>query len=296
MELSGPLALALILQVVGVTLAFSLAARRSQRTSRVTPTLRSTRSPSSALDDAAAASGAPDAAAGRVAPARPVRGSHEQAGPSAAEDGHLDGLYAQRRQLQQQLAADRADQAASLSAYTERRREILVDLQALRRELSDRSTEERELTSRVEALTLEVQHLEQRRGALLVELKASTTSSQTLAERAGIARQRLAALKLEHERFVMRRRREAARLEDLARRSELLKAENDELSSLLEVLQQLTGAPTSLTLLSDGSDASEIIAGAPTDQPASSASAARRPDTIAPWMEPVSTWSPANQT
>jgi len=266
-ETSGPLAIVLILQVVGVTFAFALAARRARHQAQA----------------GTSATSAHDAHPSTPGAERPV----------AAEAPALDGLYAARRRLQQELDDDRAAHAAALATFTTQRRELLKDLHVLRRDCSDRSSEASELTVRVEGLTNEVQHLEHRRDSLVAELEASTTSSRVLAKRATIARQRLAALKLEHERFVMRRRREAARLEDLGRRRALLEAENAELTSLLEVLQQLTGEPATLTRISD------VGAGTvppSSDQPASTDSAARRPETIAPWMEPVSTWSPASHT
>jgi hypothetical protein len=270
-DISGPLAIVLILQFLGVTLAFLLAARRARRIGQ--------HAPATAPEDR---------------PEHRVTVPTDDASRSlAAEAPALDGLYAARQQLQQELADDRTAQAAALAAFTERRRALLTDLHMLRRDCSDRAIEASELAARVEGLTSEVQHLEQRRDSLVAELEASTTSSRVLAKRATIARQRLAALKLEHERFVMRRRRETARLEDLDRRRALLEAENAELTSLLEVLQQLTGEPSTLTRISD---VGAGTAPSSSDQPASTDSAARRPETIAPWIEPVSTWSPATHT
>lgn len=265
MDLSGPIGLVLALQVIGVATAFFLAGRRSQRAPDRVPT---------PVETSDARTNAPSV-------------------PLPSEPPELAGLYAERQRLEHELAEERAARAGALTTYVQRRRELLSDLQELRRECSERSSEQAELAARVSGLTAAVQHLAQRRDSLTAELAASTTSSNVLAERTGVARRRLAALKLEHERITMRRRREVARLEDLARRGALLEAENEELSSLLEILQQLTGMPSSLTRISD---AGTRAARTPTDQPASRACAARRPETIAPWMEPVSTWSPATHT
>jgi len=262
-DLSGPIGLVLALQVIGVATAFVLAGRRSQRTQDPAP-------PPVRTSDA---------------------GTNAPSGPLASEQPELAGLYAQRQRLEHELAEERAARAGALATYVQRRRALLSDLQELRRGCSERAAEQHALTAQVSGLTAEVEHLAQRRDSLTAALAASTTSANVLAERTGVARRRLAGLKLEHERITVSRRREVARLEDLARRQALLEAENAELSSLLEILQQLTGGPSTLTRISD-----TRAAPTPTGQPASTASAARRPETIAPWMEPVSTWSPATHT
>jgi len=210
--------------------------------------------------------------AARASAGRPRRREHDGAAPTAhtayaapttasATDTPLIALDAaldeERERITRDLALLRAAHAEEESEFRARRRAALLEMQEYRRVSAALRPEQMKVEVHVRELQADVEHLEHRRTALADEVAASVERSRALRDRTVLARQELAALHLDRERVTRRIRTSKQQLRDLTHRRELLRAETEELSALLEMLQQLTGQSRTLTALSDSEMRSE---------------------------------------
>jgi len=150
------------------------------------------------------------------------------------------------------LAALRREHAAAEEEFSARRRAALLEMRDHQRRTAELAAEERELEEHVLELRTEVRHFEQRHVALTAEIRAALESSELLRDRSATARRQLGEIQAESARLRTRFAEDADRLRDLTRRRTLLRAETEELSELLELLQQLAGEPVTMTGLTDG--------------------------------------------
>lgn len=169
---------------------------------------------------------------------------------AAHERTEPDGEAVQRAAVE--LAALRRTQAEAEASFSARRRTALLELREHQRRTADLAAQERDLEEHVSELRTEVRHFEQRHVALTAEIRAALESSALLRDRSATARRELEATQADRVRIHARVVEDTERLRDLMRRRSLLRAETEELSALLELLQQLAGAPVTLTGLSDG--------------------------------------------
>lgn len=151
-----------------------------------------------------------------------------------------------------ELAALRRTRAEAEASFSARRRTALLELREHQRRTADLAAQERDLEEHVSELRTEVRHFERRHVALTAEIRAALESSALLRDRSATARRELEAMQTDRVRIHARVVEDTERLRDLTRRRSLLRAETEELSALLELLQQLAGAPVTLTGLSDG--------------------------------------------
>jgi chromosome segregation ATPase len=171
-----------------------------------------------------------------------VRGAHDE----------LALLAEERERLVRELELLRAEHAKEESHFRRRRREVLLEMHEHRRITTGLRAEELPLREHVRNLRAEVDHLEHRSVSLAEEVAASIEKSAALRQRIIVSQRELTSRRLDRERVERRIRSAAEHLRDLARRRALLRAETEELAALLELLQQLSGQPETLTALSDG--------------------------------------------
>jgi hypothetical protein len=192
---------------------------------------------------------------------RPIPDGHPSTAPAAAPSSPVDvasleedaaRLTAECERLARQLDLLRIAHADEEADFRARRRAALLEMLEFRQVAAELGAEEPHLRDRVARLNADVDHLGQRRTALAAEIDASTRTSTALRERNAFAKHELASLRSDRERVERRIRGGVQRLQDFARRRELLRAETEELSALLDLLQQLADQPRSLTRLSDG--------------------------------------------
>jgi predicted nucleic acid-binding Zn-ribbon protein len=172
--------------------------------------------------------------------------------PDEPEEARLERLAEERERLTRDLERLRAAHADEEASFRTRRREALLEMQEYRRISAALGAELPGLQDRMKELRAEVEHLEHRRSALADEIVASAQTSSALRDRTALAQRELASLHVDRERVARRIRSDGQRLRDLSQRRELVRAENEELSALLDLLQQLSGQPGTLTSLSDG--------------------------------------------
>jgi hypothetical protein len=187
-------------------------------------------------------------------PTRAPRGARIDGPPVAAEpeEARLERLTEECARLTRDLELLRAAHADEEVSLRTRRREALMEMQEHRRVSATLGAEEPHLQGRVKELRAEVEHLEHRRSALADEIAASAQTSSALRDRTALAQRELASLHLDRERVGRRIRSDGQRLRDLSLRRDLVRAETEELAALLDLLQQLSGQPETLTSLSDG--------------------------------------------
>jgi len=246
---------ALVAQSVIVTLFLLSAMLRTRR-------LRQQQGPSSSVQGRARSG------------SRPIHDGHPPVAPAAAPISSVDvasleenaaRLTAECERLTRQLDLIRVAHAEEEADFRARRRAALLEMLEYRRVAAELGAEEPHLRDRVAPLSADVDHLEHRRTALAAEIDASTRTSTAVRERAAFAKRELASLRRDRERVERRIRSGIQRLQDLARRRELLRAETEELTALLDLLQQLADQPRSLTRLSDGELRDGSIPVAPVD-------------------------------
>jgi chromosome segregation ATPase len=176
--------------------------------------------------------------------------SHSAADPSHHEaSASGDAAVAQAAEALAELRRRHAEAEASFSA---RRRAALLEMRDHQRRTVDLAAEERDLEEHVSELRTDVRHFEHRHVALTAEIRAALESSELLRDRTATARRDLERVQADRARVRARFIGDTERLRDLVRRRELLRAETEELSELLELLQKLAGEPVTLTGLSDG--------------------------------------------
>jgi hypothetical protein len=223
-----------VVQLLLVTGFFLLAALRTRRTRRsAVPETTPTPTPT---------------------PTRATRAPGIEGPPVAAEpeEARLERLARECARLTRDLELLRAAHADEEADSRTRRREALLEMQDHRRVSAALGAEEPRLQDRVRELRAEVEHLEHRRSALADEITASAQTSSALRDRTVLAQRELASLHLDRERVGRRIRSDGQRLRDLSLRRELVRAETEELAALLDLLQQLSGQPATLTSVSDG--------------------------------------------
>lgn len=180
--------------------------------------------------------------------------SHSSGGPSHHPSHHEASASddAAGAQAAEELAALRRMHAEAEASFSSRRRAALLEMRDHQRRTVDLAAEERDLLEHVTELRTEVRHFEQRHVALTAEIRAALESSELLRDRTAIARRQLEKVQAARARVRARFIGDTERLRDLVRRRALLRAETEELSELLELLQKLVGEPITLTGLSDG--------------------------------------------
>jgi chromosome segregation ATPase len=183
--------------------------------------------------------------------ARRDRDASTDAGVRRSEE-ELALLAEERDRIARELELLRAEHAQEESHFRRRRREVLLEMHEYRRITTGLRAEEPHLQEHVQSLRAEVDHLEHRCVSLAAEVDASIAKSAALHERIGTSKRLLDSRHLDRERVERRIGIETAFLRDLARRRAVLRAETDELMALLDLLQQLSGQPATLTSLSDG--------------------------------------------
>jgi len=221
-----------VVQLLFVTGFFLLAALRTRRTRR-SAVLEPTPTP---------------------IPTRATRAARIDGPPVATEpeEARLERLVEECARLTRELELQRAAHADEEVSFRTRRREALMEMQEHRRVSAALAAEEPQLQGRVKELRAEVEHLEHRRSALTDEIAASAQTSSALRDRTALAQRELASLHLDRQRVGRRIRSDGQRLRDLSLRRDLVRAETEELAALLDLLQQLSGQPETLTSLSDG--------------------------------------------
>jgi predicted RNase H-like nuclease (RuvC/YqgF family) len=235
---SGVVQMAFIVQLVLVT-GFFL--RAGLRTRRIRP------------------SAVPTAIVTATPPRARIDGPSVVAEPKQAR---IERLAEECARLTRDLELLRAARAAEEASFRARRLEALMEMQEHRRVSAVLGAEEPQLQGRVKELRAEVEHLEHRRSALAAEIAASAQTSSALRDRTALAQRELTSLHLDRERVGRRIRSDGQRLRDLTLRRELVRAETEELAALLELLQQLSGQPGTLTSLSDGEIRGGSVVGA----------------------------------
>jgi chromosome segregation ATPase len=187
----------------------------------------------------------------RLRQSTPVQAASHAAGDPSHHEGSAsdDAAVAQAAE---ELTAMRRKHAETEASFAARRRAALLEMRDHQRRTADLAAEERDLEERVTELRTEVRHFEQRHVALTAEIRAALESSELLRERTATGRRQLEKVQADRARVRARFIGDTERLRDLVRRRELLRAETEELSELLELLQKLAGEPITLTGLSDG--------------------------------------------
>jgi hypothetical protein len=203
---------------------------------------------------------------------RTIQNGHPPVAPAAAPSSSVDvasleegaaRLTAECERLTRELDLLRVAHAEEVADFRARRRTALLEMLEYRRVAAELGAEEPHLRDRVARLNADVDHLERRRTPLAAEIDASIRTSTALREQTAFTRRELASLRRDRERVERRIRSEGQRLQDFARRRELLRAETEELAALLYLLQQLADQPRSLTRLSDGELRNRSIPAAP---------------------------------
>ncbi len=142
------------------------------------------------------------------------------------------------------------------------RQDLMRQAEDYQRIIGELAVELPDLTERALRLRSEVDRLERRRDALASEVSESVRTAFALHERTTSVHREIASLELGRD--LMRRSLagDSEQLDGFARRWESVRAECDELSSLLGELQRLTDQPETFAMLSEEAPGAEEGRGA----------------------------------